>query len=296
MRIPTDFTIYPDSQLGIKPYDVTNYHYILNNHQACTNSVFLLVMVKTQPKHFEQRKAIRESWGKLSNWGETGQKMLVMFMLGIDPKIDNSDVIEESRRYGDIIQDSFVESFYNLTVKLVSQYKWTVKYCPQARYFMTTDDDMFIHTLNIIKFLENEYGDEGRGVFVGHLHSGSPPYRDSSIKYSVPFSIYRGLYYPDYCAGAGYILSMDVVRLLFLQSTNLPLIYIDDVYSGLLGRAAGILPTHDPRFFGEMKIVNDSCLFDHFFTSHGYSPDQITEMFSHVLKGATSGRFCWAKL
>lgn len=301
VNYPTDFSVYENSQLGVVPYNPVSYKYLMNNKDICSNQdISLLIFVKTHPKNFERREAIRKTWGKMSNWKSynKNKNVLVMFMVGISKSntlSEKNELSEENKKYGDIIQDSFEENFYNLTVKLVSQFKWASQYCDSAEYFMTADDDVFVHTKNLVDYLFNDKLIVSKqGLYVGHMRSGSPPYRDSSVKYSVPHILYKGSYYPDYCPGAGYVLSMDVVKMMFEHSLNLPLLYIDDVYAGMLARLAGVQPIYNKKFLGEDTVFKDPCYSQNFITSHNYSPKRMKTAFQYI-ETQTKANFCWIK-
>lgn len=65
-------------------------------------------------------------------------------------------IAEESRTYGDIIQEDFVDSYLNLTLKSVMALKWADQYCSDLRYFMKADDDIFINVPRLLAFLDEQ--------------------------------------------------------------------------------------------------------------------------------------------
>lgn len=301
VNYPTDFTVYENSLLGVVPYNPESYKYIINNKDICTDKdVSLLILIKTHPNNLKRRNAIRETWGKMSNWKTYNKhkNVLVMFLVGMSSSntlTEKVQLLKENEKYADIIQDSFTENFYNLTIKLVSQFKWASQYCSSAEYFMTADDDVFVHTKNLVDYLFNDNLIVSKqGLYVGHMRSGSPPYRDTSVKYSVPHRVYKGLYYPDYCPGAGYVLSMDVVKMMYEHSLNLPLLYIDDVYAGMLARLAGVQPTYNRKFLGENTVYKDPCYSQKFITSHNYKPEHMKTAFKYI-NTQTKETFCLIK-
>ena len=296
INYPTTFNVYEDSLKGVQYFDKFDSKYILNESQLCSKiKPFVVVMVKTAPMHFSRRQAIRETWGNMSRWNkETNISGLLLFSLGIS-QIDscNKLIIEEHCNYSDIVQENYIDSFYNLTRKVLGQIKWINQFCSSAKYFMTTDDDMYINMPNLFKYLKSK---NKNTVYVGCVHFGSSPNHDLSSKYYVPRNIYPGLYYPDYCPGAGYVISTDVVQLLYKIIPSVPMLYIDDVYIGILMKKIGVVPEHNARFFCEGKVSTDTCICSYFITSHGYNEAEM-HSFDRTLSNLNKvGLFCSLKL
>ena len=307
LNIPTDMRVLESLERNVLPYHEAA---LLIDSRVCDGGdVFFLVFVKSHPEHTERRAAIRDTWGRPENWGEdpalagvsaaARRKFAVLFMFGEAVTAESRENLErESRLHGDVVQADFAEDFYSLTLKLIAQLRWTADRCPQSRYFMTTDDDVFVHTQNLMRYLNLEVEPDtgGSGVYRGLVHSGSAPERSRKIKYHVPAAIYPGLYYPDYCPGAGYVLSTDVVHALLEQLHRRPVLFIDDVYTGLLAHDAGVQPVHDWRFYGESTVATapDSCVHKHFFTSHRHLAGDMRSFFEVVRNFAASdaGRRC----
>ena len=63
-------------------------------------------------------------------------------------------VVEESRTYGDILQEDFVDSYMNLTLKSVMGLKWASTYCSQTQYLLKTDDDIFVNVPVLLTYLQ----------------------------------------------------------------------------------------------------------------------------------------------
>ncbi|CAG13637.1 unnamed protein product, partial [Tetraodon nigroviridis] len=146
---------------------------------------------------------------------------------------------------------------------------------PQARFFMSADDDIFGHTPNLINYLHRQLG--ARGLWVGHVHKGAPPVRYKKSKYHVPEELYPWPSYPDYTAGAGYVLSADVAAKIYRATLALNTsMYIDDVFMGICAKSMGVFPQDHAFFSGEGKAPNHPCLYGHMITSHGHTSDVRT--------------------
>lgn len=79
------------------------------------------------------------------------------FLLGDTDSLDaQNQVMDESSKYGDVIQEGFLDTYNNLTLKSVMLLKWVRSHCRHARYIMKTDDDMFVNLPRLISFLEED--------------------------------------------------------------------------------------------------------------------------------------------
>ena len=94
---------------------------------ADETAVFLLVVVCSAVENTKERQTIRETWAKDQ---EELDDVRVIFMLGnsfndtLQP-----NVTKESEIYGDILQESFVDTYANLTVKSLMLMKWFTTSC-----------------------------------------------------------------------------------------------------------------------------------------------------------------------
>lgn len=264
-----------------------NYPYLINHPNKCRDGdrmddVLLLLFVKSSPENFERRQAIRDTWGNESFvWSTLGERVRVMFALGVHPDAGRrskvqSALLQEDHTFGDLIQQDFLDTFHNLTTKLIMQFHWGHTHCPQARFLMSADDDIFIHMPNLVKYLQEALSGQSRAkdLWVGHVHKGSPPIRRKDSKYHVPYDLYPWPSYPDYTAGAGYVVSGDVAAKIYQATMVLnSSMYIDDVFMGICAKAMGVSPQEHLFFSGEGKAPYHPCIYDHMITSHGHATD-----------------------
>ncbi|XP_041647992.1 lactosylceramide 1,3-N-acetyl-beta-D-glucosaminyltransferase A [Cheilinus undulatus] len=269
--------------------ELLNYPYLLNHPDKCgatsghgMDDVLLLLFVKSSPENFERRQAIRDTWGNESFvWSEMRERVRVVFALGVHPDADQrsrvqSAMKQEDETYGDLIQQDFLDTFHNLTTKLIMQFHWGNKYCSQARFFMSADDDIFVHMPNLVKYLRQVLNSQSgaKDLWVGHVHKGAPPIRRKESKYHVPYDLYPWPSYPDYTAGAGYVVSGDVAAKIYQATLVLnSSMYIDDVFMGICAKAMGVSPQEHVFFSGEGKAPYHPCIYDHMITSHGHATD-----------------------
>ncbi|XP_062066302.1 lactosylceramide 1,3-N-acetyl-beta-D-glucosaminyltransferase [Lepus europaeus] len=260
--------------------DGARFRYLINHKEKCqAQDVLLLLFVKTAPENYERRSAIRKTWGNEKYVrSQLHANIKTLFALGTPNPLKGEELqrklIWEDQMYSDIIQQDFVDSFYNLTLKLLLQFSWANTFCPHAKFLMTADDDIFIHMPNLIEYLQSLEQMGVQDFWVGRVHRGAPPVRDKSSKYYVSYEMYQWPAYPDYTAGAAYIISGDVAAKVYEASQTLnSSLYIDDVFMGLCANKMGIAPQYHVFFSGEGKAPYHPCIYDKMMTSHGHVQD-----------------------
>ncbi|XP_030638453.1 N-acetyllactosaminide beta-1,3-N-acetylglucosaminyltransferase 2 [Chanos chanos] len=229
----------------------------------------LLMAIKSQVGHFENRQAIRETWGR-SGWvkgipGGRGGLVRTVFLLGrqdtsTGPHPDLRALLDlESSHYRDILQWDFRDTFYNLTLKDVLFWDWLSKRCPHVQFIFKGDDDIFVRTDALLDYLHKYHGhslnhnrtlkdQQKKELFlVGDVITNAWPNRQPSAKYYIPESFYRGVY-PVYAGGGGVVYSGALARHLRQVSQWVSLFPIDDVYLGMCLHRLGMSPTHHPGF------------------------------------------------
>ncbi|XP_042555567.1 lactosylceramide 1,3-N-acetyl-beta-D-glucosaminyltransferase [Dipodomys spectabilis] len=256
------------------------YPYLINHKEKCqAQDVLLLLFIKTAPENYNRRSAIRKTWGNEKYVrSQLNANIKTLFALGTPNPLSGEglqrQLLWEDQIYNDIIQQDFVDSFYNLTLKLLLQFSWTNTFCPHAKFLMTADDDIFIHMPNLIEYLQNLEEIGVRDFWIGRVHRGSPPVRDKSNKYYVSYEMYQWPAYPDYTAGAAYVISSDVAAKVHEASLTLnSTLYIDDVFMGLCANKMGIVPQYHVFFAGEGKAPYHPCIYEKMMTSHGHVKD-----------------------
>lgn len=224
---------------------------LLNNASGvCAESPFLIVIIPSLPSSRDRRNAIRETWGSVARSGswpneDLKEKVNIAFLLGRTESFQiRMGIKQEYEQYGDIVQEDFLESYRNLSLKTVMGIKWVVNFCSGARYIMKCDDDMIAHIPMILKMLKRH---RYQNAIVGHVNKGAVVQRQGLWALSpeeFPFD-----HFPPYASGTAYIISGDIVLPLFQMSEHVPLVPIEDVYvTGVLAKMVGSLLVHQNGF------------------------------------------------
>jgi hypothetical protein len=93
--------------------------------------VYLIVIVCVAPANLKGRVTIRETWGSVV---KTNKEVKLIFMLGqtLNAQVQNQ-INNESSHFHDIVQEDFLDSYRNLSLKSAAMLKWSYKYCPSAK-------------------------------------------------------------------------------------------------------------------------------------------------------------------
>ncbi|XP_017558970.1 beta-1,3-galactosyltransferase 2-like [Pygocentrus nattereri] len=274
-----------ESILKVEPYK-----YIINEEDKCQEKdPFLVLLIAIEPQHVQARDAIRQTWGNESI--AEGVGFVRLFLLGIREGLTTSQLqssIEaESQQYHDIIQQNYIDSYYNLTIKTLMGMHWIATYCPGASYVMKTDSDMFINTEYLIQKLLNPSlppRQEKRKYFTGYLMRGYSPNRNKHSKWYMSPELYPSKRYPTFCSGTGYVFSGDLAELIYRASLSIRRLHLEDVYVGLCLAKLRIEPVPPPNefLFNHWRVSYSSCKYSHLITSHGFLPTELIKYWHHL--------------
>lgn len=254
-------TSLKESRNGILNYtdwhykeDPHEYAYIHNPTDLCMSNevyenLFLLILVASHPENVRRRYFIRKTWGSQSLF-YASSKTRTVFLLGRDLTSNHTthnQVTQEFLYHNDILQEDFVDTYLNLTIKSIMGLKWVSRFCPKATFVMKTDDDMLINIDRLLAYLQRA----STTSFFGGKMAKTTVIRDYDNKFFVPRSVYPKDVYPPYCEGLGYLMSYDVVHKLYFTSLTTPLFPWEDVYIGMLLTQLPIKLINIPNFFAE---------------------------------------------
>lgn len=111
------------------------------NSSSSPPTIDLLIYVHSTPSNMKNRVIIRETWAKRALFPQTR----LVFMLGSTHDQELARRIDlENDLYNDIVQQDFLDSYRNLTLKSIMALDWVVKHCPNAKYVLKTDDDVIV--------------------------------------------------------------------------------------------------------------------------------------------------------
>ncbi|XP_050517105.1 beta-1,3-galactosyltransferase 5-like [Diabrotica virgifera virgifera] len=202
-------------------------------NQVCQESapVLVLIVVHSAPLNLEKRLAIRDTWGQVE---ETKK---IVFVIGDPGSPEQQKKLEaESVLFGDIVQGNFRDTYRNLTYKHVMVLKYFVYHCPQAKFLLKTDDDVFINWPSLNNFLIYHLFRFGDRETVYCITRPPSPVDRSDTKWVVTIDEYPEEVYPQYCLGYVIVYTSEVAFSLYEEAqTSNAFFWIDDAFvTGIL--------------------------------------------------------------
>ncbi|KAK9519468.1 hypothetical protein VZT92_022196 [Zoarces viviparus] len=255
--------------------------------------VFLLLVIKSSPVNYDRREVLRKTWAKerLHN-GVWIRRIFISGTMdtGFEKERLNKLLELEQREYNDILQWDFDERFYNLTMKQILFLEWMERNCPNARFLLNGDDDVFANTNNMVVYLQSlKDNDGGKHLFTGHLIYNVGPIRMSGSKYFIPVQVQESDSYPPYCGGGGFLLSGYTALVIYNMSQSITILPIDDVYMGMCLAKAGLSPSshmgvktaglHIPS---STLDVYDPCYYKEVLLVHRFLPAHLYLMWHRI--------------
>lgn len=256
------------------------YRFLLNHPDKCRERApFLVLLVVTSPADLAARDAVRRTWGDES--AVPGLSVLRLFLLGLHPVFDaelRPVLQEEDALHGDLLQQDFLDTYNNLTLKTLMGLEWVSRFCPNASYVMKADHDVFLNLEYLAGLLRPPKSD----FLTGYVYRWTGPLRNRAYKWFVPREVYPNDTYPPYCGGPAYVLSGDLALRVFGVAQTLPVINMEDAFVGICLHALGVAVTDPPPgAFTMYRLDYDRCRFSRLVMVHHYGPQELLRVWPH---------------
>nr|AAP05947.1 similar to GenBank Accession Number AB041415 UDP-Gal:GlcNAc beta1,3-galactosyltransferase 5 in Pan paniscus [Schistosoma japonicum] len=189
----------------------------------------IIFVIRSHIMNFDQRDAIRQTWGNRQCYENFGFFIRILFILGKQTSNNNNarkyllkDSIQNQNLYfdhssgstleklhyeqlvhRDIIQFDFTDSNSNLVNKWIASIDFIVKYCStnENSFTLLIDDDYFIHPINLLQLLKRITPTQYRLYASGQVQHASYPVRVPFIYRYISLSNYPFNMYPPYLFG-----------------------------------------------------------------------------------------------
>ncbi|OCT90419.1 hypothetical protein XELAEV_18019033mg, partial [Xenopus laevis] len=228
------------------------------------------------------RLTIRETWGNESNYRDVAVVTVVLIGVPLFNVESNQKLLaEEMKSYGDIVQQDFMDTYYNLTLKTLMGMEWISKYCPGASYVMKIDSDMFLNVDYLVHHLLQPGLPVRQNYITGFIIADTGPIRDKEYKCYVPKEVYPNDTYPPYPAGPGYVFSADMAKKIYDVAQTIRVVPIEDAFVGICLYELKIpLTDPPPNIFNGDRIDYDLCQFNKLITVHHYAGDELRRVWT----------------
>lgn len=146
-------------EFGTVLNDILSFRYPISIHpcQDVNQSVFIATLSATG--NFLKRNMIRQTWRKhLKAANEDGLLKMArsVFLVGTsNDTLTQSQIEEESKTYGDIIQVEIPDFYENLSLKMAALLNWLYKNCANVDFVLKVDDDVYVNVRNLAQFIQS---------------------------------------------------------------------------------------------------------------------------------------------
>uniref|UniRef100_UPI00358E25A5 beta-1,3-galactosyltransferase 2-like isoform X1 n=1 Tax=Myxine glutinosa TaxID=7769 RepID=UPI00358E25A5 len=258
--------------------------YVINEKDKCKNEEpFLVLLVISSNQNKEARDVIRKTWGSVRRVqvNLSGNAFVVnitrVFLLGRLSSPVQEEIEKESQEYHDIVQQDFLDTYRNLTLKTMMGLQWLMDFCPQASYALKIDTDMFFNPENLVEIVLRPDLPVRSEYLTGVYMEGFSPIRNVQSKWYVSEDVYPSNNYPPFCSGTTYVFSTDLASKILQVAPNVTYVDLEDVFMGLCLNKMGIKPQRPPKegLFHAYFVAYTPCVYRRIITSHGVSPNQL---------------------
>uniref|UniRef100_A0A0B6ZQE0 Hexosyltransferase n=1 Tax=Arion vulgaris TaxID=1028688 RepID=A0A0B6ZQE0_9EUPU len=224
----------------------TNYPFT-ENRLICQGlfEIDLLYLINSKPESSDLRRRIRDTFVRPTNFQPS--VIVHVFLLGkaASPNLQQT-VHQEQGTFRDLVQGDFQDVPHNSTYKGLMGMRWMSQFCPQAKYIMTINEDVFVDTDKLIHGLIPATKKVNDKKFIlCYFNSESPISRTGPDAFSE--NIFPGrLHLRPYCKGFAILMNQAVIPSLLAASEHVRPFVMDELYLyGILPFVAGGVAVYD---------------------------------------------------
>lgn len=215
-----------------------SFNFILNPKEAICGSshgkdLLFIAFIPISPENFQQRMIIRNSWSNPDYFSN----IKAVFLTGLSRSNEiNEKLQHEFELFGDIVQENFMDTYKNLTLKTLMGFKWVSKYCSNAKFILKVDDDVVVNTVFLANYLNAELlnNETTYNTIRCFYYEKAHVFRNKDSKFYLSKEEFEPDYFQPYCDGPAYLLTTDLAEKFYNESANVKLFQFEDVYVGML--------------------------------------------------------------
>ncbi|CAL1531315.1 unnamed protein product, partial [Lymnaea stagnalis] len=244
---------------------------VLHQPVSCGSPTLLTILVPTHPRAARERAAVRETWGSVARgkpWPPLTRtyNVKLYFVLGTEMLVDKTQIndqynhgetVQEMMSFDDIIQFDVIDSYRNLTRKLILAFDWLTRSCRETKFVLKADPDVFVNVPLLVTLLKH-YG-QPNSIY-GQIYPNSWVVREG--KWAVDNRTLPIDKYPIYTAGNAYVMSKDAVEKVLSLAPHFPYISVEDAFiTGILASVGGVERINVAGFTRWSESFPDACQF-----------------------------------
>lgn len=227
-------------------------------------------MIKTAITHIKLRNSIRLTWQSKIKTNSTLNSIFQYYFVAAKSKNINlqTRLNNECLQYSDILVAQELDSYHNVTKKMVMGMKYVLDHCESARYVVHLDDDTYFSANRFLDHM-SQYGvilepsqseieaknltsasgqpdpprpsENPKPIEKDYIDCGSPIVGHSPVirpntpggkrhpEWTVSFSGYSSPRYPSYCTGACFGMPIEVYSKIYNYTRNFNLQEIEHI-------------------------------------------------------------------
>ena len=166
----------------------------------------LVAIVPSALENFDNRLTIRNTWANRLLFPQ----LRLVFLLGTLASNDSANSFgllerlrDEASLFNDIVQEDFVDSYKNLSLKTMAGMRWVTTYCANAKLVLKVDDDVIVNIKKLYEFVDKAVRKRKQQTLANTFYClvwpQSPPVRNISSRWYVSYDEYKPEYFPKYC-------------------------------------------------------------------------------------------------
>ncbi|KAI8796888.1 beta-1,3-galactosyltransferase 5 [Biomphalaria glabrata] len=240
-------------------HNVFSFKTLISGESICSQvRPYVLIIILSQIEHSKLREAIRRTWLKSAernSWPRFNITKTIkhVFLFGYRQHklLHDTQVLQkESDKYGDIVALDFIDTYKNLSLKVINGVEWTLKYCNGVEFLLKVDEDTLINVPLMIELLTHVSRRRNNDAFVlGKIHWNPKPEVSRKGRWKVSEQMYPFPYYPLYLYGHSYAINRAALRIISVTVKRIRWVTPEDAFiTGILPVFAGIQRLHAPSF------------------------------------------------
>nr|VZI49907.1 unnamed protein product [Spirometra erinaceieuropaei] len=227
-----------------KPINNPNISIVYSSKSVCAsgsaNPYWTMIIVKSALTNYARLLQLRKIISREAV--EAKVRVRVLFSLGLPANGQiPPDLLDEIAQFDDILLASYTDTYYNLTLKTISNLRFVHRRCLHASStFVFLDDDHGISLKQLRRFFSNFPLSEIRRSIFGHINAGSPVMRTNESKWMTDRKAFPFPKYPQYAAGPCYIIGADLISKFSIAPAFTQLFPVEDVFVGIIAAKLGL--------------------------------------------------------
>ncbi|KAM3721744.1 Beta-1,3-galactosyltransferase bre-2 [Dirofilaria immitis] len=213
---------------------------ILPNIEACKQGPKYLVVIISRTSSFDIRNAIRDTWINPNNSNILRNGFVVAYFL-VGMKSDTMimmKIIEESKKYNDLIVTSIEDIYETLTLKVYTAMYFKETYCQNVTYYIKVDDDV---VLDLDRLDQQIISLSNLAYIYGAIRYKEAVIRQRMSKYFIPYKCYSRNFYPPFALGMMYIIPREAFRKIWHALPMAVWLKLEDIfYTGIVADIASV--------------------------------------------------------